>query len=89
MALPTANKTLTGAYQSIGAGPGLITLEIGSRAEVHFTNGAAPSTGSAFHSILRGGTTGDRSWTQVPTGMTAHARKRTGDEETIIAFTQS
>ena len=89
MAAATVNKTLTSVYQSIGAGPGLITLETNSRAEIHFTPAALPDANSAFHSIMRGGTTQDRSWSEVPSGMTAYARKRSGDGATVSAFTQT
>ena len=90
MAAATIFKTLTSTYQSIGAGPGVITLEIGNYAEVHLTTGAAPSGASAYHSISRGMTADDRSWIGVPSGLTAYARIRASDDEdTKIAFTQS
>lgn len=89
MATATTSKTLTSTYQSIGAGPGVITMEEGFRAEVHLTPGAAPVAGSAFHSLFAVSKETDRSWTEVPVGMTAYARKRSNDGDTAISFTQS
>lgn len=86
MSTATTNTALTNAYQLIGAGPGIITLEIGLRGEIHLTPSATPSAGSAFHSLIQNT---DRTWMQVPAGMTAYARKRANDDSTVIAFTQN
>ena len=70
--MPTASTTtaLTTSYLLIGAGPGIITLEVGAVAKIHFAT-SAPAANADFHTLHRDG----RSWAQVPSGLNAYAKK--------------
>lgn len=84
MATDSTTITLTTSYQLIGAGPGIITLEVGETALIHFGTGA-PGASDDFHTLHRK----SRNWTQIPEGLSAYAKKTDPTGERVVKITYS
>jgi hypothetical protein len=51
--MATTETTLTTSYQLIGAGPGVVTLELGKVAMLHIAT-SLPGAGAPAHRLVRG-----------------------------------